>query len=46
MLQFFILDDRPAKGIHISNPGVARGRGRPKIRWEDGVMMIARSSEY
>jgi hypothetical protein len=30
-------EDRPAKRILISNPGGARGRGRPKIRWEDGM---------
>jgi hypothetical protein len=30
-------EDRSAKRTLISNPGSARGRGRPKIRWEDGV---------
>jgi hypothetical protein len=30
-------EDRPAKRILVSNPGDARGRGRPKIGWEDGV---------
>jgi hypothetical protein len=29
--------DRPAKRILISNPGGARGRGRSKIRWDDGM---------
>jgi hypothetical protein len=29
-------EDRPAKRTLVSNPGGARGRGRPKIRWEDG----------
>jgi hypothetical protein len=32
-----MVEDRPAKRILISNPGGARGRGRLKIRWEDGV---------
>jgi hypothetical protein len=31
------MEDTPAKRIVISNPGGARGRGRPKIRWENGV---------
>jgi hypothetical protein len=30
-------EDRPAKSILVSNPGGTRGRGRPKIGWEDGV---------
>jgi hypothetical protein len=30
-------EDRPAKRILVSNPRGARGRGRPKIRWKDGV---------
>jgi hypothetical protein len=30
-------EDRPVKRILVSNPGGARGRGTPKIRWEDGV---------
>jgi hypothetical protein len=30
-------EDRPAKRILVSNPGGARGRGRLKIRLEDGV---------
>jgi hypothetical protein len=29
-------EDGPAKRILISNPGGARGRGRLKIRWQDG----------
>jgi hypothetical protein len=30
-------EDGPAKRIIVRNPGCARGRGRPKIRCEDGV---------
>jgi hypothetical protein len=30
-------EDKPAKRVLVSNPGGTRGRGRPKMRWEDGV---------
>ena len=30
-------EDRPAKIAYTSNPGGQRGRGRPKMRWIDGV---------
>jgi hypothetical protein len=30
-------EDRPVKRILVSNPGDTRGKGTPKIRWEDGV---------
>jgi hypothetical protein len=30
-------EDRPVKRILVSNPGGARGKGRLKTRWEDGV---------
>ena len=32
------MDDKEiTKGIFNSNPGRQRGRGRPKLRWIDGV---------
>jgi hypothetical protein len=30
-------EDRLARRILVNNPAGGRGRGRPKIRWEDGV---------
>jgi hypothetical protein len=30
-------EDRPAQRTLVSNPSYPRGRGRPKIRWEDSV---------
>jgi hypothetical protein len=30
-------EDTPAKRVLISNPGGARGSGRPDFRWEEGV---------